>query len=80
MKATCYLRIASGPRGYKFAATAKPSAQPISAGVGDALITRQIRLDLDLPPDFFRSAQVAVEVPDGAGELIEVEVAEGVEA
>jgi hypothetical protein len=79
MKATCYLRIAKGPRGFKFIATSKPSADPIKTGsYADALPTRQIKLQLELPPGFFGpDATVDVEVPEGAGEiLVEVEAPE----
>lgn len=73
-RATCYLRIAKGPRGVKFAATAKPSADPLRTGSGyqaDSLPTRQIKLVLDLPEDFFGpDATVTVAVPTEAAEVL----------
>lgn len=73
-RATCYLRIAKGPRGTKFAATGKPSAEPLRSGSGlnaESLPTRQIKLVLDLPEDFFGpDATVNLTVPEDVAEVL----------
>lgn len=78
MKAVCYLRIAKGPRGFKFNATTKANRDPIkgSGYQADSLPTRMIKLRLDLPDDLFGpDATVDVEIPSTAVQVL-IEAAE----
>lgn len=80
MKAVCYLRIAKGPRGFKFNATTKANRDPIkgSGYQADSLPTRMIKLQLTLPDNIFGpDATVDVEIPSTAVEvLVDVEPVE----
>lgn len=70
MKATCHLRIGKGSRGLVFGITAKQSASPITMGSYD-IPTRQIKLVLDLPDDFFGpDATAEVKVPESAIQIV----------
>lgn len=67
MRATVYLRIAQTSRGYRFAATAKPSGIPLTDQAANVLPTIEFGLALDLPAGAFDVPIVAtVPIPDGA--------------
>ena len=73
MKATCYLRVARGERGFVFGVTSRPSTAPL----GD-IVTRQFKLVLDLPESMFRSVDglIEVSVPENALATITAEAEE----
>lgn len=63
MKARVYLRVARTSRGFKFAATGKPSTTPLLNG-SEVLPTIAFGLDLDLPVGAFHVPIVGqVDVP-----------------
>ena len=67
MKATVYLRMAQTSRGFRYAATSKPSSTPLFDPHGEALPTIAFALSLTLPPGIFNVPVVAeVVVPDSA--------------
>lgn len=74
MKAVCYLRVAKGPRGFKFNATTKANRDPIKSGSGyqaESLPTRLIKLRLDLPDDIFGpDATVDIEIPSTSVQVL----------
>lgn len=73
LKATCYLRVARGPRRFLFNATTRPSAAPLTSGpYGDPLPTRQFKLVLDLPAALFAAIDGTVKVEVPASALAEV--------
>lgn len=54
MKARVYLRVAPTTRGWRFAATSKPSGMPLTAAGGtEVLPTIAFGIDLELPPRAF---------------------------
>lgn len=53
MKARVYLRVAPTARGFRYAATGKPSSLPLMNG-NDVLPTIAFAIDLNLPADAFR--------------------------
>ena len=75
MRATCYLRIARTVRGYRFAATTKPTFDPLRAGY-DALPTVMVRLNLELPADAFNPVDAVADVVLEAGMAVVVEADE----
>lgn len=66
MRARVYLRIAPTARGFKFAATGRPSSTPLMNGI-EALPTLAFAIDLRLPTGAFEIPVLAdVEVPVAA--------------
>jgi hypothetical protein len=74
MKATVYLRMAPTSRGFKYAATSKPSNTPLFVG-NEALPTVAFALVLSLPPHMF-SVPVVGEIEITHGDLTPMIVAE----
>lgn len=64
MRARIYLRIAKtstggrgGSKGFRVAATSKPSHRPIEASVGEPLPTAAFAIDLVIPDEMFTEAE-----------------------
>lgn len=55
----CYLRIAPTTRGFRVAATTKPSSTPLSEADGTPMPTLQVGLMLKLPAGAFEPPMIA---------------------
>jgi|KBSMisStandDraft_5_1062788.scaffolds.fasta_scaffold280993_2 hypothetical protein len=76
MKAKVYLRMAATSRSFKYAATSKPSDQPLYDQHGRALPTIAFALVLSLPGGAFQIPTVGeVEIPlDAIQPVVEIEL------